>query len=748
MALSCVTIMILIVAEKPKVALKIASALGDPEKKKRYDAPYYVVEDIIVAPAVGHLYKLKNAVPFRDYPLFEVKWVPTTASYAKNYIKNLQKLSKEADLFINACDYDIEGSVIGYNSLKYACKADISKSKRMKYSTLTTPELKKAYQNLEDPGYTMIEAGLARHELDWIWGMNTSKALSSALKNAVGQFKLLSAGRVQTPTLVFLEKREQEIEDFVPEPYWEVIIEFEKDGIVVQAKYPEKLKTEEEAQKIYEACLKAKGVVTDLKKKKKKRYPPIPMDLGLLQSECWKNFKYSPKHTQKLAQGLYESGVISYPRTSSQKLPPTLNFKEIIKGLSKISHYTQFSQEILQTALKPVQGKKDDPAHPAIHPTGEVPKKLTGPMKKVYDLAVKRFFAGFASISLYQSTKVEITVDEYPFYASGTITLEEGWLRYYKEYAKISEEPLPHLKEGEELDITPQILSKTTKPPPRFNPASAVKMMEKLGIGTKATRAQILDILFERGYINDKKIEVTSLGRKTVEALKKNSPQIASVKLTRHFEKEMDEIYEGNKKREEVIAEARKDLTEIFKKFKENEEKIGKIIYVGLKEMLDKQYNVGKCPACGAQLRIIRSKKTKKRFVGCTNYPKCNQSYPLPQAGKVTPTDETCECGTPLIKLSGRKYCLNPKCKSHTDNEEIVGVCPACGGNLRVIYSKKTGKRFVGCTNYPKCKNSYPLPQRGKITFTDDTCECGAPMITIGKQKKRCIDPKHTPEQR
>jgi DNA topoisomerase-1 len=132
--------MILIVAEKPKVALKIATSLGTPEKIKRNDAPYYVVDDVVVAPAVGHLYKLKNAVPFSDYPLFEVKWVPTTVTYAKNYVKNLKFLAKKADLFVNACDYDVEGSVIGFNALRLACKADIEQSKRMRYSTLTAPE--------------------------------------------------------------------------------------------------------------------------------------------------------------------------------------------------------------------------------------------------------------------------------------------------------------------------------------------------------------------------------------------------------------------------------------------------------------------------------------------------------------------------------------------------------------------------------------------------------------------------------
>lgn len=731
-------------AEKPKVALKIATSLGTPEKIKRNDALYYVVDDVVVAPAVGHLYKLKNAVPFSDYPLFEVKWVPTTVTYAKNYVKNLKFLAKKADLFVNACDYDVEGSVIGFNALRLACKADIEQSKRMRYSTLTAPELKKAFENLEDPGYSMIEAGLARHELDWIWGMNTSKALSSSLKTAVGQFKLLSAGRVQTPTLVFLEKREKEIEEFVPEPYWEVIIEFEKDGICVQAKYPERLKTEEEAQKIYQDCLSGKGIVTKLDKRKKKRAPPIPMDLGLLQSECWKNFRMSPKDTQKLAQGLYEMGVISYPRTASQKLPPTLNFKHILEGIKQIPGYKTFAKEILKTRLVPVQGKKDDPAHPAIHPTGEHPKQLTGGSKKVYDLIVKRFFAGFASYSVYQSTKVEITVKEHPFYATGNITVEEGWLRYYKEYAKIAEEPLPDLKKGEELTVTPAVLSKETKPPPRYNPASAVKTMEKLGIGTKATRAQIVDILYERGYIEGKQMEVTTLGKKTVEALLNNCPQIASVKLTRHFEKEMDKIYEGKKEREKVIKEAQKELTTIFEEFKQKEEDIGKTIYEGLKVMMDKKNVVGICPECNSKLRIIRSKKTRKRFVGCSGYPECNHSYPLPQKGKVTPLGEVCECGAPVVKISGRKYCLNPTCETHAAREEIVGKCPACSKNLRVIYSKKTGKRFVGCAGYPTCTQSYPLPQRGKITFTDEVCECGAPLIVMGKKKeKRCIDPKH-----
>ena len=658
--------MMLILTEKPNVANKIANSLGKPVQKKNRKVSYYVIKDkdIVIASAVGHIYSLRQARPIDDYPFFDYTWVPVykyneNSKYVKDYETTLKKLAKDCNEFVNACDYDTEGSVIGYNALRFACRTDPKKTKRMKFSTLTKNELQEAFANLHPPNFPMIESGLTRHELDWIWGINTSKALSSSMERAIGRFIMLSAGRVQTPTLYFLVQREKEIRAFKPEIYYELFILFEKEGIEVKAAYARRLK-KEEAEKIKKDCEGKDGVVNSIKKTKKSIKPPVPMDLGILQAECYKNFGFSPKNTQRIAQALYESGLISYPRTSSQKLPETIDFKGILKNLRK--EYS-IAEEILQKGkFVPVQGKKEDPAHPAIYPTGEL-KKIYGNEKKVYDLIVHRFISHFSENAVKESIRADIKVDKYIFVARGIRTVKEGWLRYYGKYTKSEDKILPDLSKDEVIKIDKIVVEeKETKPPPRYNPASVIKEMEKLGIGTKATRATILDILYNRNYIKGMQIEVTELGEKIVDTLEKYCKDIVSVRLTRHFEKEMESVYEGKAKREEVIEEAKTKLIKIFKDFRKKEEKIGKEIAEAFKITEKNNNTIGKCPECGGELKIITSKKTGKRFVGCSNYPKCKNSFPLPQKGKIANTKKICECGYPILRIGRWQFCINPKC--------------------------------------------------------------------------------------
>ena len=658
--------MILILAEKPNVANKIANSLGKPVQKKNRKVSYYVIEDknIVVASAVGHMYSLRQARPVDDYPFFDYSWVPVykydeKSKYVKDYETTLKKLAKECDEFINACDYDTEGSVIGYNALRFACRTDPKKAKRMKFSTLTENELREAFANLHSPNFPMIESGLTRHELDWIWGINTSKALSSSIERTIGKFIMLSAGRVQTPTLYFLVRREKEIRAFNPEIYYELFILFEKDRIEVKAIYDQRLK-KEEAEKIKKDCEGKDGIVNEIRKTKRTIRPPIPMDLGILQSECYKNFGFSPKNTQKIAQSLYESGLISYPRTSSQKLPKTIDFKGILKNLKKAY---PLAEEILERGkFVPTQGKKEDPAHPAIYPTGEL-KKIYGNEKKVYDLIVHRFISHFSENAVKESIRADIKVDKYIFVARGIRTIKEGWLRYYGMYTKSEDKILPDLSKGEMISIDDIVIEeKETKPPPRYNPASVIKEMEKLGIGTKATRASILDILYNRIYIKGTQIEVTELGETIINTLERYCQDIISVKLTRHFEKEMETVYQGDAQREEIIKEAKTKLTTIFKDFRNKEDEIGKEIAEAFIKTEKNNNIIGKCPECGEDLRIITSKKTRKRFVGCSNYPKCKNSFPLPQRGKIANTKKICECGYPILRIGRWQFCINPQC--------------------------------------------------------------------------------------
>ncbi len=681
---------VLIIAEKPNVAKKIAYALaeGKPIRKSIGKVPYYVFtrdgKRTIVAPAVGHLFSLTSASNARGYPVFDVKWVPVyvadpSKGYVRDYINALAKLAKQADEFVVACDYDTEGEVIGYTALKYACGVDPSKAKRMKFSALTKRDLIRAWSNLEPTiNYGMADAGITRHVLDWYWGVNLSRALTSAVKRASGKWMILSTGRVQGPTLRFLAEREREIANFKPEPYWVVRMTVEKNGNSYTATYErERITSEEEAKRIVEESRKGPAVVEKVEVKRQKRNPPVPFDLGTLQREAYSAFGYTPKKTLDIAQKLYEKALISYPRTSSQKLPKNANLRLIIKKLAGISEYKPFAHLLLgEEKLSPVEGKKDDPAHPAIYPTGEIPKKgeLTKEEANVCDLIVRRFLALFMEPAVRETVRVVINSNGHRFILSGSKTISEGWLRVYGKYVKFEEVELPDFHEGESLGvIRVRREKKHTKPPARYSPASVIKKMEDLGIGTKATRAQILETLYQRGYIEGKrKIKVTPLGMKVVEALESNVPDIVSVDLTRRFEEEMEAIEKRKTRGRDVIERSKSELIRILSEFKEREESIGRIIAETIGEEKEGSKNdkkpliLGKCPKCDGDLVVRYNRKTGKRFVGCSNWPKCNVTYPLPQKGELIPTEKKCCNGAPVVRVRyrGKEYevCLDMEC--------------------------------------------------------------------------------------
>jgi len=391
----------LIVAEKPKVANTIAKALGgNSAKRKMYGSiGYYECnvdgKEVVIAPAVGHLFNLAEKKKSKDYPVFDIEWKPSYsiskgAAFTKPYVNMLESLGKKADMCTIACDYDLEGSVIGYNVYRF-CYGK-KPGKRMKFSSLVPGELKEAYENAApEIDFNNAHAGETRHMIDWFYGINLSRALMSSLKKA-GGFRTMSIGRVQGPALNILSTREKLIADFVPEDYWEVRIwlkgiEFmhEKDRFMDEA----------DAKKAH-ASIQKDATIESVERKKRKIWPYPPFDLTSLQMEAHRCFGISPSQTLALAQTLYENSMISYPRTSSQKLPPKLGLNKIIGKLAKIDEYKERAEKLMKNGwYRPMQGRKEDPAHPAIHPTG-LYKQLGGQEKKLYDLIVCRFLAVFA----------------------------------------------------------------------------------------------------------------------------------------------------------------------------------------------------------------------------------------------------------------------------------------------------------------------------------------------------------------
>jgi DNA topoisomerase-1 len=580
----------LIITEKPQAAKKIAEALaeGKPIKENLQGVPYYKIsrgkKDILVACAVGHLYGLEQKEGKKwTYPLFDIAWQPSHESkkeseFTKKYLTVIKKLSKESSEFTVATDYDVEGEVIGLNVIRYACgKKDAS---RMKFSTLTKEDLIEAYEHKSKTlDWGQANAGETRHFLDWYNGINYSRALTASIKST-GAFKIMSIGRVQGPSLKLIVDREKEIRAFKPTPFWQIeLLAHAKEGDLDAWHAKDKFWDKAEVVAVLEKIKnEKKAIIKKVEKSTFNQSPPTPFDLTTLQTESYRCHGIPPKTTLEIGQELYTSGFISYPRTSSQEYPVSIGYGKILQLLTSQEEYAQLAKQILsKKEISPNNGKKTDPAHPAIYPTGIEPRGLEAREQKVYDLIVRRFLSTFADPAVRETNKVEIDVKEEPFIAKGTRTIEKGWHIFYGPYVKLEEEELPKVKEQDQVEITNiQQHDKETQPPNRYNAASIIKELEKRNLGTKSTRAQIVDTLFQRGYLDGKAIEATEFGIRTIETLEKHSPKIVDEELTRHFEEEMDEIREGKKKGEDVLAEAKEALTKILIEFKAKEKEIGK----------------------------------------------------------------------------------------------------------------------------------------------------------------------------
>ncbi|MFB3888592.1 MAG: DNA topoisomerase I [Candidatus Bathyarchaeia archaeon] len=688
----------LVITEKPDAANRIAIALdanGKPKRTMKNGVPIYVAErdrTVVVVPALGHLYTVTDEAETRgQYPVFSLRWASLYEADRKDkrtrrWLKTITGLAVGADTFIDACDYDLEGSIIGYCILKYACGGRENTAKRMKYSTLTKEELEKSYATLlPHLDFPLIEAGLARHEVDWLYGMNLSRALTQAAKKHSGRYLTLSTGRVQGPTLGFLAARERSISRFVPKPFWKAKARLRIDDTVVEAEHEKNpFATEEAANDAVEACRDKEARITNVKTRKLMLPPPAPFDLGSLQSEAYSFFGYTPLRTSSIAQRLYLDALISYPRTSSQKLPPEIGYRTILKGLAKTRDFANLARELLSmSGLTPVEGKKTDSAHPAIYPTGKLPPKtLSGAERNVWNLVVCRFLAAFGENVVRQTTKAVLNISGERFQFSGTETLEEGWLRFYKPFARLADSSLPSLKEGERVSVENVALEEEhTQPPPRYNPRSVLKRMEDSSIGTKATRAGILQTLYDRKYIQGERIEVTDLGFAVTDVLQKFCPSAVSVEFTRNLEEKMDAVQQGRQTKEEILRDAVENLKTVTASLKENENAIGKELSQAIQKSNLNGREIGACPTCKTgKLVILYSKKTRKRFVGCTNYFKgtCKTAFPLPQKGAVKPSGKTCKaCGWFTVNVWLRQkhpwnLCLNPQCVAKTKGKASV----------------------------------------------------------------------------
>ena len=658
----------------------------------------------------------------------------------KEIIRSLKNLAKKADSVIIATDFDREGELIGSDAL--SCIQEVNATapvSRARYSAFTKEEITHAFDNLVELDTNLASAGASRQDIDLIWGAVLTRYLT--LVKFAGYGNVRSSGRVQTPTLALIVARERERLAFIPEDYWVIRGGFGVDPDAFEAPHATaRFKAEAEALAVMAHVEGATvATVASVEKKKRTVQPPAPFNTTSLMAAASAE-GLSPARTMRIAESLYMDGYISYPRVDNTVYPSSLDLADTVKAISGNPAYAPYCKELLaKDKLTATRGKKETTDHPPIYPTAKAtPDDLAPADYKLYNLIARRFLATLSEAAVIEGTKVTLDVNAEPFVAKGDVLSKPGFRAIYP-YGLKKDEQLPALSEGEQIAFNGATCTKKqTEPPARYSQGKLIQEMEKLGLGTKSTRHSIIERLYAVKYCVNDPIEPSQLGMAVCDALDKFAPHITHPEMTAELEEEMDNIADGRTTKTEVVNTSRNLLSEQLASLLPHSEEVKD----ALADAVAADAYVGPCPKCGKDLQLRASQKTRSMFIGCSGWPDCDVTYPLPK-GKVEAVPEPCPtCGMPQVKVTAfrskpRTICIDPHCATNKEPDVVVGECPACkekGIAAKLIAQKnpRTLKRFIRCENYDDCGTGYPLPQYGALTATEEVCEhCGAPMVIV-----------------
>jgi DNA topoisomerase-1 len=659
---------------------------------------------------------------------FEPEYV--TIEGKEDILTDLKKIAKGAREIFIATDPDREGEAIGWHVEQYFTQprrhAVSAPIRRVMFHEITKDAVHKSMAKPMDIDNRKVEAQQARRVLDRLVGYKASPVLWKTVK------KGLSAGRVQTVALRLIVEREREIRAFTPVEYWSIAADLQKGQQPfaaklhqVDGKKPE-IPNGSEAERIL-ADLKGRKEfeVTEVKRRERRKNPSAPFTTSTLQQEAAKKLGFGSKRTMRLAQDLYEgidvgvdgaTGLITYMRTDSTRV------SEDAANAARETLRAQFGDPFLaaQPQLYPSGKANAQDAHEGVRPTDParrpeaIQKYLTADQFKLYQLIWQRFMASQMAPAVFDTTTVDFDIPtqgrSYLFRATGSVVKFQGFLALYREAreegeakALEDEQALPFLEQGERVPvkaITPT--QHFTEPPPRFSEASLVKELERLGIGRPSTYASIISVLAERRYVllEQRRFFPTPLGETVEKVMVKKFPDLFDVHFTAKMELELDKIADGETGWVEVLDE---EWSKIKKNLHDDD----------LPALIGEAYDLSalaseKCPECGGKL--VAKGGFFGPFVACENHPKACK-YTRPIKGEKKPAELTnymCqECGAPMVVRHGRSGdflgCSKfPKCRG-TRSMPTGVKCPKDSGEIAERRSKKRGKAFYGCENYPNC---------------------------------------------
>ena len=671
----------------------------------------YLGDDYLVKASLGHIRDLATSGKGGLGVDVEHGFTPTYI-INKDKVKvtrELIALSKQASEVILATDPDREGEAIAWHLAK-VLNLDIATNKRLEFHEITRDSITNALKEPRTINLNLVSSQETRRILDRIIGFKLSTLLYKKIHSRSG-------GRVQSATLKLIYDQEMEIVKFVPEEYWNILVDISFQGKDFSLNYigvdgkDKDIKNQETADRVL-GLIPSELRVKSVQKSIKTIEPSAPFTTSTMQQEAFSKLKFKTKKTQFVAQSLYEGvdvagehvGLITYMRTDSTRISPTF----IARAKNYINE--KFGEEYWggEKAFKNASSAQD--AHEAIRPTSNhrtpdsVRQYLTPEQYSLYKLIYNRALASLMTAKKEEVLNIVLEGNGVEFQFSFSRTIFKGFETLYKDNEKKDYfGELPNIKVGDKFDVTSKKNEqKFTQPPSRYSEAKVVKLMEEVGIGRPSTYASTIETLRKRKYVTDEKgiLNITDQGFKTMIVLGKYFPDIINTEYTAIMEKQLDTVEAGSESRLQMLNNFYKPFIKSFddacKKMYDD-----KIVYTG-----------DFCPKCGKPLVVKKGKNGE--FVGCSNFPSCD--YIQKEKQELEYTGENCpKCGKPLVKRKDKKTgaifvaCSGyPKCKyivpTTTENIEpaqVVKVCPKCGGNL----VKKKGKYgyFLGCTNYPEC---------------------------------------------
>ncbi len=629
----------LILAEKFSAARRLAQILseGMAERVREDGLSYFTFssagDEVLVFPLRGHVVEIDYPDADRDWARVDLDALidaqPVRRESPPALHDALRRFADTIDEIVLATDYDREGELIGIEALQTLRdrRPDLP-ARRARFSAMTPGEVRRAFASPMEPDWALAEAAAARQRIDLAWGAVLTRFLT--LECGSGR-QILSAGRVQTPTLRLVADRERDREGFVPRRRWNVRIATEDPPIEAFAQEGPFF-DESAAQAIVAlATLAGTAVVDRVEVHEHREPPPAPFNTTTFLAQASRD-GLSASRAMAAAQSLYVRGEISYPRTDNTVYPASLNVRDILERLRETPYGDHATRILQQSVIEASRGPIHTTDHPPIHPTSALPGRRSGARTLAYDVIVRRFLATLSPPSVSTVTEVHLRAGDTVFVAHGRRVVESGWREILPDDEAGKE--LPPLRDGGSLRIREAtVIEDRTRPPPLHTQGSLLLTMQRLGLGTKSTRHEILDLLYRRQYVTGRAMRTTTAGRALVEALAIYGPDVASPEMTRHLEERMTEIAEGRASLDDVVGESRRALHGVLAELRAHGASLGR--WLRDATFLGKDY--GPCEGCGKGRLVRRRTKNGWSFLGCTEYPACRQRFRLNAMGSRLP---------------------------------------------------------------------------------------------------------------